>query len=322
MSNSIDKPKKVASVKKNKKSTKNATKSSKKAVDESSNKTVDCPDTKPIKKAIDESFDNPSKKIKENNANVSNKTDHELSDSQQLKEEDKLNLSNKKTDDVYKLKISKNSIKMKNIESIYPNNIGVEETKTSFLVLYKNAKTAKKDLRINEKYKFYNDKLIISNFSYKENEESIKKFLSDLGEVVDISLEKNKDDVFTGKAVVTFESSVKIDKELKLNNKILRVERIRKQVVNDKRIFIGRIDMNLSIMDIRKVIKEAGARITDVRIRYEKDTHKNIGYGHLSFKTREDAVKFENSFQNIKKTLGPHSFYEYAKEKFMGPRKK
>ncbi|KAF9764086.1 Nuclear polyadenylated RNA-binding protein 4 [Nosema granulosis] len=216
---------------------------------------------------------------------------------------------------IYKHKISKNSIKLKNIEMLYPNNIGVKETQSSYLVLYKNKNTADRDLKKNEKEKFFRNKLVVSNFSYKEDEESIRKYMGKLGKVSEISLEKNKEGGFTGKAVVTFFTDVKISGELKLNNKILRVERIKKLDVNDKRIFIGRIDMNLSILQIRNAMKACGAKPTDIRIRFEKDTHKNIGYGHLTFKDREDALNFEKSFPEIKKVLGKHAFYEYAKEK-------
>lgn len=179
-----------------------------------------------------------------------------------------------------------------------------------------NKKTLKNNLKesdcngLQKKFQY-----IINNLSYKETEESLKKYFSTFGRIEKISLQKNKKNIFVGKAVITINKPLKIDNDFILNGKILRVERIKDQMVNDKRIFVSHINKNLSILDIRNMLKENEIKPSDIRIRYDSITKKNNGFCHLTYNNRLEAKKFESKWKYIKEKLGFDSNYEYAYEK-------
>ncbi|KAK6089692.1 hypothetical protein P3W45_001334 [Vairimorpha bombi] len=259
----------------------------------------------------------------------------------------------------YKLKKEKNKLKVKNVKSKdireeknvksedirEENNFKSEEfkeeknklkeEKTKTEKIFSEAKHKKRDLcRNNFKGNSNNKKshnlssnyyirniLIVSNLAYKETEESISECFKSYGSIEKVQMSYSKNGKFIGKAIVKFKHDVKIDNEIVWNHKVLRIERMKNKIVNDKRIFVSHINKNLTILQIRNILKEFGIKPKDIRTRFESETKRNNGYCHITYTDSVDAKKFEKEWSKFKAKLGQEVFFEYAHEKVSKHRK-
>ncbi|WUR04965.1 RNA-binding domain-containing protein [Vairimorpha necatrix] len=180
----------------------------------------------------------------------------------------------------------------------------------------KKVKYEKDDKRTHDKdNKIHINTYVVNNLSYKETEETIKERFKKYGTVENVKLCYTKDQKFIGKAIITFKNRVKINEEITLGHKVLRIEKLKEKIVNDKRIFISRINKNISILEMRNIFKSHGVKPKDIRCRYETETKRNNGYCHITYNTAEEAKKFEEEWTRFKGKLGQETYYEYAQEK-------
>lgn len=157
--------------------------------------------------------------------------------------------------------------------------------------------------------------IIVSNLSFKETENSIKECFKKYGAIERVQLTYSKDKKFIGKAIIIFKHPVFINEDIKLNYKILRIERMKNKTVNDKRIFISRLNKNLTILQLRNILKKFNIKPKDIRMRFEIETKRNIGYCHVTYSSALEAKAFEKKWNLFKHDLGVETFYEYAQEK-------
>ncbi|ELA42167.1 uncharacterized protein VICG_00810 [Vittaforma corneae ATCC 50505] len=165
---------------------------------------------------------------------------------------------------------------------------------------------------------YIENKLIVHNLSFKETEESVSRFFGQFAEVEKVVLEKNSKGLCVGKGVVTFSTAFYSGQEkklydLRMNGRLLRIERIKKQVLNRTRLFISHIKKNLKIADLRSILKKEGFVPKSVKI--DLNDNRNKGYGFVEFQTPEQAESFVKSYSKLKELLGPGSFVEYSQEK-------
>lgn len=196
----------------------------------------------------------------------------------------------------------------KNKKNILSKEEIVEENKSKDRSIYKKSHS----LSTNH---YIRNILIVSNLAYKETEESISECFKSYGAIEKVQMSYSKDGKFIGKAIVTFKHDVKIDNEIVWNHKVLRIERMKNKIVNDKRIFVSHINKNLTILQIRNILKEFGVKPKDIRTRFESETKRNNGYCHITYTDSEDAKKFEKEWSKFKAKLGQEVFFEYAHEK-------
>lgn len=190
----------------------------------------------------------------------------------------------------------------------------------SIVLKYKRREDMDADMRsLGLKPKTYiESKLIVHNLSFKETEESVGQFFSQFGEVEKVVLEKNSKGLCIGKGVVTFSTAFYPGQEkslynLRMNGRLLRIERIKKQMLNRTRLFISHIKKNLKIADLRSIMKKEGFVPKSVKI--DLNDNRNKGYGFVEFQTPEQAESFMKSYSKLKDLLGPDSFVEYSQEK-------
>lgn len=188
------------------------------------------------------------------------------------------------------------------------------------ILKYKNKEDMENDMRsLGLKPKTYiESKLIVHNLSFKENEESVKTFFSQFAEVEKVILEKNKKGVCVGKGVITFSTGFYSGQEkklynLRLNGRLLRIERIKKQVINKTRLFISHMNKNLKISDLRSILKKEG--FVPKSIRVDLNDNRNKGYGFVEFQTAEQSENFIKNYSKFKEFIGENSFVELSHEK-------
>jgi RNA recognition motif-containing protein len=185
---------------------------------------------------------------------------------------------------------------------------------------FKGNSNNKKSHNLSSNY-YIRNILIVSNLAYKETEESISECFKSYGSIEKVQMSYSKNGKFIGKAIVKFKHDVKIDNEIVWNHKVLRIERMKNKIVNDKRIFVSHINKNLTILQIRNILKEFGIKPKDIRTRFESETKRNNGYCHITYTDSVDAKKFEKEWSKFKAKLGQEVFFEYAHEKVSKHRK-
>jgi len=165
---------------------------------------------------------------------------------------------------------------------------------------------------------YIENKLIVHNLSFRDTEETVAECFGQLAEVEKVVLEKNSKGVCTGKGTVTFCSGFYPGKEgslyeLRLSGRLLRIERIKKQLKNKTRLFISHIRKSIKISELRAILKKAGYVPKSIKI--DLNENRNKGYGFVEFHTEEQAERFIKAFHSFKEVLGAESFVEYSQEK-------
>lgn len=185
----------------------------------------------------------------------------------------------------------------------------------NIILKYRTREELESDLRsMGLKPKTYiENKMVVYNLGYKETEKSVLDYFKTFGEVDKVVLEKNKKGYCLGKATVTFCSSISGNNSYKLNNRILRIERIKKQNINRNRVFISHMDKNIKISDMRRILKQSSFVPKNIRI--DLQDGKNRGYGFVEFETGEESAMFIEKYKEIAKKIGKNSFCELSKEK-------
>lgn len=161
---------------------------------------------------------------------------------------------------------------------------------------------------------YVENKILIYNLGFRENEDTVKEYFSSFGEVEKVILEKNKGGHCTGKATVTFKCNFVHD-AYRLNGRLLRVEIIKKQIINKTRLFISQMNKKTKIADLRSILKRNGFVPKNIRIDIQDG--KNKGYGFVEFERCEEASLFLESFKGFSKQIGENAFVEMSKEKDM-----
>lgn len=175
----------------------------------------------------------------------------------------------------------------------------------------------KKSFVRDEKIKNVTDvenKIIVYNLSYKETEESVSKFFQSFGTVLKTVLEKNSKGFCTGKAVVTFMNPFKDDSVLRLNGRLLRIEKMKKQKINKTRLFISHMKKNMKIAELRQILKTKGFVPKSIKI--DLNEGRNRGYGFIEFNSAEEAERLIKEYKKIQEEIGEKSEVEYSKEKY------
>lgn len=185
----------------------------------------------------------------------------------------------------------------------------------SVVLKYKRKEDLDVDLRaLGLKPKTYiENKILVYGLGYRETEESVKAFFGVFADVERVVLEKNSKNFCTGKATVTFSTHLNTNQEFRLNNRLLRIERIKKQIVNRTRLFISHMAKTVKISDLRSALKQFGFVPKDIRI--DLQDGRNKGYGFVEFDTPEDAEAFIQSFSLISPSIGKDSRVELSHEK-------
>ncbi len=202
--------------------------------------------------------------------------------------------------------------KIKNKASHYISKI---ETNEHIILKYRRKSDLEADLRalglLSKTY--LENKIIVKGLGYRENEESVKEYFSQFGKVEKVVLEKNLKNRCTGRGTITFFSNINTSQPFRLNNRLLFIERIKKQHVNTTRLHISHIYKNINISKLRLILKSEGFVPKNIRI--DLFNGKNPGYGFVEFKNPEEASKFIDNFDKLKILLGPESYVEFSKEK-------
>ncbi|KAM0680028.1 hypothetical protein GINT2_001716 [Glugoides intestinalis] len=196
---------------------------------------------------------------------------------------------------------------------------------SNIILKYRRMEDLEADLRaLGLKPKTYiENKLIVNNFSFKETEESVKEFFKQFAGVEKVSLEKNTRGFCTGKGIVTFSTGFYAGQEnklydMRLNGRLLRIERIKKQCVNRTRLFISHMRKSLKIAELRNILKKEGFSPKNVRI--DLRDGRNLGYGFVEFQTVEEAESFLKNYSKLQESIGSESFVELSKEKQLDKR--
>ncbi|KAG5859942.1 putative RNA-binding protein [Encephalitozoon hellem] len=225
--------------------------------------------------------------------------------------------------------VVKGTSTLKDIKRTFKNFKAVKSGENGFILEYPSREHALVDMKANRRQereggerssRYLDNKYILTNLSYKEDKESISKVFEKYGEIERITIKKNKDNISTGKAIITFKKKAVIKEEIVMNNKPIYIERVKKPLENKTRFFLGKITKSLSIVDIRKILAEARCKPKDIRILYGENK-RNRGYGFIEYANEEDANMFAKKFEKIKELLGPESYYEYSNEKAFSKRK-
>ncbi|KAI4292879.1 hypothetical protein PAPHI01_2153 [Pancytospora philotis] len=160
---------------------------------------------------------------------------------------------------------------------------------------------------------YIENKIIVLGIGYKETEESVLAYFKQFGEVEKVVMEKNKKGICAGKATVTYTSSVNTGQVFRLNGRLLRIERIKKQTINTTRLHISHMTKDMNISKLRAALKTGGFVPKNIRI--DLNDGKNRGYGFIEFHTPDEAGAFIGEFESVRELIGPNSFVEFSKEK-------
>lgn len=185
----------------------------------------------------------------------------------------------------------------------------------NIVLKYKRREDLDADLRaLGLKSKTYvENKIIVYGLGYRETEESVGAFFGAFAEVEKVVLEKNSKGLCTGKATVTFSTRLNTNQEFRLSNRLLRIERIKKQVINRTRLFISHMSKTMKISSLRSALKQFGFVPKDIRI--DLQDGRNKGYGFVEFDTPEEAEAFIRSFDLLSPAIGKDSRVEMSHEK-------
>lgn len=185
----------------------------------------------------------------------------------------------------------------------------------SIVLKYKRRADIDADLRaLGLRSKTYiENKILVAGIGYRETEESVAGYFSMFGDVEKAVLERNTKNFCTGKGTVTFTSNINTGQVFRLNNRILRVERIKKQMMNRTRLHISHMNKDINISRLRSVLKAAGFVPKNIRI--DLVNGKNRGYGFIEFNTPEESEDFIEAFERVRPRLGDSSYVELSKEK-------
>lgn len=188
-------------------------------------------------------------------------------------------------------------------------------SRDSIILKYKRRADIDTDLRaLGLRSKTYiENKIIVAGISYKETEETVTQYFSKFGDVEKAVLEKNSKNLCTGKGTITFTSNINTGQTFRLNNRILRIERIKKQTINTTRLHISHMNKDVNISKLRAVLKAAGFVPKNIRI--DLSNGKNRGYGFIEFDTPEESESFVEGFEQVRRRLGENSYVEFSKEK-------
>lgn len=205
----------------------------------------------------------------------------------------------------------------------FKNASSVEQDGEFLVLRYPSKEHALVDMKANRrpggsreegKGKYMDNKFIVTNLSYKETEESIAEEFGRYGEIEKIVIQRNKEGMSVGKAVITFKGRTVIGDGIVMSSKPIYIEKIRKPLENKTRFFVGRLDKSLSIVAIRKVLADNGCKPKDIRVIYSENK-RNKGYGFIEYGSEGEALAFASRFGEMKKQLGAECFYEYSNEK-------
>lgn len=195
----------------------------------------------------------------------------------------------------------------------------------SVILKYKSKEDLETDLRsLGLKPKSYiENRLLVNNLSFKESEDSVMKFFSQFAPTDKVVLEKNSKGFCNGKATVTFSTEynpIPDSKlyDLRLNGRLLRIERIKRPMVNTSRLFISHMNKNLKISDVRSILKERKHSPKSIKIDLQDD--RNRGYGFVEFNSPQEANAFIEDFNNLKLKIGENSYVEFSQEKNLNNR--
>lgn len=210
-----------------------------------------------------------------------------------------------------------NKNKLKFIKAHAKKYSALISSKQSIVLKYRRNEDMETDLRaMGLKPRTYvENKLIVYNLGYKETESSVEEYFSSFSEVEKVVLEKNKKGFCTGKGTVTFTAQVNTNQEFRLGGRLLRIERIKKQIINRNRLFISHMNKNLKISDLRKILKDNG--FTPKNIRIDLQDGRNKGFGFVEFERFEDSERFAENFKVFSERIGEKSFVQKSKEKPM-----
>lgn len=183
----------------------------------------------------------------------------------------------------------------------------------------KHKRQHKNTIQINQNKDKTDNVIVLMNLAYTETIESISSIFKKYGSIQNIQLYKTND-VFTGKAKITF---VKLDKsvfhdEIIMTNKIVKVLREKKKVdtvTSCNRVILKNIIKAHKIVDVRRIIKDAGFKAVNVKVKNTGEHLRNNGYCFVEFKTSEDAKKFIDEYLNVKDKFGKESTVEFTNEK-------
>jgi len=157
-------------------------------------------------------------------------------------------------------------------------------------------------------------KMIVIGLGYRETEESVKEYFSKFGDLEKAIIEKNSKGYCLGRGTLTFKSYVNTSQVFRLNNRVLRIERIKKQKINLTRVHVSHMGKEVNISRLRQILKIEGFVPENIRIDMG-DNGMNKGFGFIEFKTPEDAKRFIEKYPTFSDKVGDASFVEYSKEK-------
>lgn len=218
---------------------------------------------------------------------------------------------------------------LRDIKKTFKNFKDVKSGEDGFVLEYPSKEHALVDMKANrgqggekkeDSSRYLSNKYILTNLSYKEDKESISKVFEKYGEIERITIKTNKDNISTGKAIITFKKRAVIKEEIVMSNKPIYIERIKKPLENKTRFFLGKLTKSLSIVEIRKIFAETKCKPKDIRILYGENK-RNRGYGFIEYANEKDANVFIGKFEKIKSLLGPECYYEYSNEKASSKKK-
>jgi hypothetical protein len=209
----------------------------------------------------------------------------------------------------------------KDVKRRYSRYSDIKVAGDYFVMKYADKEDARKDYksglntaRPSKRVEYLDNKYVLTNLSYKETEESIAERFKVFGSVERISIERNRDKVSVGRAIVTFRGSAAINEEVVMSSKLIGIERVRKPVHNYNRLFLSHINKSMTIVSIRKLVMSIGPRPTDIRLKYSENRRHN-GYCFLTYETEEKAKAVAARFDEIKNKFGEGCYLEFSIEK-------
>lgn len=218
------------------------------------------------------------------------------------------------------IKIKQKTSNQSGIKNAFKNAASVKKDGAFYILSYASKEHALVDMKANRRVdrrgnsEYMDNKFILINLSYKETEESISEVFKKYGKIEKILIQRNKDGISVGRAVITFEKRAVIRDEIVMSSKPIYIERIRKPLENKTRFFLSNIEKSLSIVAIRKILADAKCKPKDIRVIYSEN-NRNKGYGFIEYDSKEKADVFIDRFKDVRALLGAGSSYEYSNEK-------
>lgn len=150
-----------------------------------------------------------------------------------------------------------------------------------------------------------NDAVLSREILEDHNAAQVEEGASELEEVEKTFIEKNGGDFVEGQNMIKVEDGAseveEVVNEFAVNNGASlsgEIEAVEKRKCPQNEIFLGGLDKDIKVEDIRKVFEKADG-VTEVRLKMNSKTGKNKGFAFVQFASAADAKKALSKYSKV-----------------------